>query len=269
MKHFLFGILSCLQLTLAAQNGKFNLGARHSGLAGSSVTIGDQYSLFNNVGGLALVTTHSVFGGYQNRFGIREFQVVGAGAIYHSDIGNAGVGFYKFGDDLFSQQRLHLAIGNKLQMISLGLGADLIQYNVAGVGTKQAFAIQFGGIAEITSKFHFGAHIFNLNQVNLVESAGERIPTVMKAGFSYRPNEELMINVEVEKDLDFEEIIKAGLEYQVIEKVFLRTGISTDPFISAYGIGFHPKKLLFDYSYSNDSNLGNIHEVSIAFSFQK
>lgn len=266
MKQFLFGLFVCLQLSLVAQDGKFNFGARNSGMAGASVTLGDQYSLFNNIGGLASVTDHALFGGYQNRYGVTEFQVIGAGAIYHSSIGNAGVGFYKFGDDLFSQQRIHLAIGNKFQMVSLGLGADLLQYNVSTVGTKQALAIQFGGIAEITSKLFFGAHIFNLNQVNLVETTGERVPTVMKAGVSYRPNEELMINAEVEKDLDFDEIIKVGLEYQIIEHVFLRTGISTEPFLSAFGVGFHPKKLQFDYSYSNDSKLGSIHELSLAFS---
>lgn len=269
MKQFLFGIFVCIQFSSVAQDGKFNFGARNSGLAGSSVTLGDQYSLFNNIGGLASVSDHAVFGGYQNRFGISEFQVIGAGAIYHSSIGNAGVGFYKFGDDLFSQQRIHLAIGNKFQMVSLGLGVDLLQYNVSTVGTKQALAIQFGGIAEITPQFLFGAHIFNLNQVNLVESTGERVPTVMKAGVSYRPNEELMINAEVEKDLDFDEVIKVGLEYQLIENVYLRTGISTQPFLSAFGIGFHPKRLLFDYSYTNDSKLGAVHELSLAFSFAK
>lgn len=253
----------------SAQDGKFNFGARSSGIGGASVTLGDHYSLFNNIGGLGRVEGHYLFGGYQNRFGIREFQVIGAGAIYHTDIGNAGVGFYKFGDDLFSQQRIHLAIGNKFQMVSLGLGADLIQYNVSTVGTKQALAIEFGGIAEITSELSFGAHIFNLNQVDLVKETGEKIPTVMKGGISYRPNDELLINVEIEKDLEFDEIIKAGLEYQVVENVFVRTGISTQPFLSAFGAGFHPKRLHFDYSFTNDSNLGAIHELSLAYSFQK
>ncbi len=252
-----------------SQDGKFNFGARNSGVGGASVTLGDHYSLFNNVGGLGRVENHHVFGGYQNRFGITEFQVIGAGAIYHSEIGNAGVGFYKFGDDLFSQQRFHLAIGNKFQLVSLGIGADLIQYNISSVGTKRAIALEFGGIAEITPQLFFGAHIFNLNQVDLVKETGEKVPTVMKGGLSYRPNEELYINVEVEKDLDFDEIIKAGIEYQVVENVFVRTGISTQPFLSAFGAGFHPKKLRFDYAYTNDSNLGAIHEVSLAYSFQQ
>ncbi len=264
--HLLFFILIGAQSF--SQDGKFNFGARNSGLGGASITLDDQYSLFNNVGGLGRLENHYIFGGYQNRFGITELQIVGAGAIYHTEIGNAGFGFYRFGDNLYSQQRLHLAIGNKFQIVSLGLAADVIQYNVSSVGTKRAIAIEFGGIAEITSQLFFGAHIFNLNQVDLVKETGEKIPTVMKAGVSYRPSKELLINIEVEKDLDFDEIIKAGIEYQVIENVFVRTGFSTQPFLSAYGAGFHPNKLHLDYSYSIDSNLGAIHEVSLAFSFQ-
>lgn len=268
MKNALFLVFFLFVFYSHSQDSRFNFGARNSGLAGASVTLSDQYSLFNNVGGLGRVDNHHLFGGYQNRFGISEFQVIGAGVVYHTEIGNAGFGFYKQGDDLFSQQRLHLAIGHKLQMVSLGLAADLIQYNITTIDTKQVVALEFGGIAEITPQFFFGAHIFNLNQVDLVKETGEKIPTIMKAGLSYRPSQELIINVEVEKDLDFDETVKAGIEYQIIENVFIRTGISSNPFLNAYGLGFQPRKLQFDYSYSHDSNLGEIHEVTLAYQFQ-
>ncbi|MFK7954400.1 MAG: hypothetical protein AB8B73_16225, partial [Ekhidna sp.] len=188
MKHLLLSLLLISSLYGHSQDGKFNFGARSAALGGASLTLGDEFSLFNNVGGLGLVENHSVFAGYQNRFGLTEFQTIGAGAIYNTGIGNAGVGFYKFGDDLFSQQRIHLAIGNKIQMVSLGLGVDLLQYNIATLGSRQLIAIEFGGIAEISEQFAFGAHIFNLNQAKLSKETNERVPTIMKGGFSYRPS---------------------------------------------------------------------------------
>ena len=90
----------------------------------------------------------------------------------------------------------------------------------------------------------------------------------MKGGISYKPNEDFLINLELEKDLGFKESIKSGIEYQVVSNVYLRTGFSTQPFVSAFGIGFHPQKLLFDYSFSNDSDLGNVHECSFAISIE-
>ena len=250
------------------QTGSFNLGGRSAGMAGASLTLGDGYSLFNNIGGLGRVENHAAFAAYQNRYGVSEFQVVGAGAVYTARIGNTGVGFYKFGDDLYSEQRLHLAFGNKIQMVSLGVGLDLLQYNVSTVGTNTSLAIQFGGIAEITPQLRFGAHISNLNQAKISSETGEKAPTVMKAGISFLPSEELILNAEVEKDLDFDEVFKAGIEYQIIERVYLRTGISTEPFLGAFGVGFHPKNLKFDYAFSNDSRLGSIHAISVAYSFQ-
>ena len=269
MRLFQFLVAFLLLLSNHAQDGKFDLGARNSGMGCASVTLGDPYSLFNNIGGLAQVKEHHVFGGYQNRYGISELQVLGAGAIYHSSIGNVGLGFYRFGGELFSQQRIHLAVGNQFQLVSLGLGVDLIQYDVSTVGTKQVVSLQFGGIAEITRQLQFGAHIFNLNLAELVEETGERVPTIMKAGISYRPSNELMINIEVEKDLDFDEIIKAGIEYELVEAVFVRTGVITEPFTGTFGIGFYPKQFLFDYSYVNNSTLGAIHEVSLGYRLVK
>lgn len=238
-------------------------------MAGASVTLGDEYSLFNNIGGLARVENHSAFASYQNRYGISEFQVIGAGAIYHSPFGNTGVGFYKFGDAIYSEQRLHLAFGNQFQMVSLGVGIDLHQVNIATIGTQRAIAIQFGGIAEITPQFRFGAHIFNVNQAEINNETGERVPTVMKAGLSYLPSSELRFTLEVEKDLGFDEVFKAGLEYQIIESVFVRTGISTEPFLGAFGVGFHPKNFKFDYAFSNESRIGSIHEISLAYAISK
>lgn len=262
-------IIFMISFISLAQDGKFNLGARNSGLAGASITLADHFSLFNNVGGIAKVPNHATFVSYQNRYAIAEFQTLGGGLIYRSPIGNAGIGYYKFGDDLFSQQRIHVAIGHQIQLISLGLGIDLLQYHISSVGTRHVVALQFGGIAEITPQFLLGAHIFNLNQTSLIEEADEQLPTIMKTGISYRPSDELMVNLEVEKELDFDEIIKGGIEYQVVENIVLRTGIATNPRISAFGIGFHPKQFKLDYALVNNSEIGGVHEISVSYQLEE
>lgn len=269
MKHLFLIISLTISFLAYSQNGSYQFGARSAAMGGASLTLTDEYSLFNNIGALGSIEDHGVFAGYQNRYGVTEFQVIGGGAVYNNRIGNLGVGYYKFGDDLFSEQRIHLAIGNKIQMISLGIGVDILQYHIESVGTKQAIAIEFGGVAEITPQLSFGAHIFNVAQAELDPELEEPLPTVMKAGISYKPSDELILTIEVEKDLDFDEIIKAGIEYKIVEAVFLRTGISTQPFIAAFGVGFHPRKLKFDYSFLNDSELGNVHELSVAYKIGK
>lgn len=245
------------------------MGARNAAMGGATTTLGDQWSLFNNIGAMGLIEGDHAFTSYQNRFNVAEFQTVGAGFIH--DFGGlvGGVGFYRFGDEFFSEQRVNLAFGHKLDRVSLGVSVDYLQYNIATVGSKGSMVIEFGGVAEITEKIQFGAHIFNVNQANLVKETNEKIPTVMKAGLSFLPTEGLIINVETEKDLDYDEVFRVGLEYQIVENFFIRTGLSTEPFNGAFGVGFRPKRFQVDYAFSNDSNLGSVHEVSLSYSFKK
>jgi hypothetical protein len=261
--------LLLLCLTASSQSGKFPMGARNAALGGASVTISDQWSVFNNVGALGLLNGDFAFTSYQNRFGISELSTMGAG--YVKDFGNsaAGIGIYRFGDEFFSEQRVNVAFGHQLDRVSLGASVDYLQYNISTVGSRGVVIFEFGGVAELTKQLSFGAHIFNVNQAKLVEGTQERVPTVMKAGLTYRPSDDLLFNIETEKDLDFDEVFKAGLEYRIVQKVFVRTGFRTAPFNGSFGVGFHPKQFQFDYAFGNDTNLGAIHELSISYQFKR
>lgn len=268
MKVRLLILFLMLSNYLPAQDANFHFGARHLGLAGSSITISDEYSLFNNIGGLGRVKHHALFGGYQNRYGIPEFQVIGGGAIFQSAIGNMGIGYSKFGDDHYSQQQLLIGFGNTIQMISLGLSLGIQQYHLASIGTQHVFILQFGGIVELTPQLFLGAHVFNLTQTKLIEETGEKLPSIMKGGLSFRPTNEVMLNVEVEKNLGFKETYHLGLEYQIVTHVFIRTGIQHGPFQGTFGLGFHPKRMKLDYGFATQNQIGNVHECSISYSLK-
>ena len=90
----------------------------------------------------------------------------------------------------------------------------------------------------------------------------------MRAGFSYQPIDALLISLEIEKDLDFDERIGIGLEYRFYKQFYIRTGFQTDPFWASFGLGFRPGKIKVDYAYGTNSGLGDIHELSVAYSFQ-
>jgi len=230
MRLILVVTLVISSLVLNAQDGKYQLGAASAALGGSSLTVANAWALFNNVGGIGSLDETSAFATYQNKYNVPGFQTVGGGFVHSMNFATAGIGYYHFGDDIYGQQRATLAIGNKLQMVSLGAAINVIQYNAEGLDTRRRVALEFGGVVQIIPQLSFGAHIFNFRESDVV-------PTVMKAGISYRPSDQLMINVETEKELGFGEVFKAGLEYQLIEPLYLRTGISPRPFKSAFGFG--------------------------------
>jgi hypothetical protein len=252
-----------------SQSGSFSLGARSAAMGNASVTIHDAYAMFNNIGGIAKEESITAALAFENRFGISSFNTIGAGVIIPKKWGNSTINIFKFGDELYSEHKLGLGYAHNLGMVSLGAQLNYIQYYIEGFGTRGALVIEFGGIAEIVPELIFGAHIFNVSQTKLSSQDQEHIATVIKSGLSYRPIHKLMINVEAEKDVEYKARYKAGIEYEIIEKFYIRSGFSTGNKHGYHGIGFWPGRLQIDYTLSNNFQLGFSHQASLTFSFLK
>lgn len=245
------------------------MGARSAALASASVTIEDEWSTFNNIGALSYVESISAFGTYKNLYGLPELSSIAFGITLPVLGGTAALGAFRFGGDLLNEQRASLGFSNRFGIVSLGANAGYYQMNIEGGGTSTAFLFDFGGHAQLGNKICFGAHISNINQAKLSEVTNEYIPTYMKTGLSYRPNEQLMINAEVEKALETDLRFKMGLEYEIIETVFIRTGLITAPFKSNFGLGFDPGRVSVDYAFGNHPDLGDIHQFSFSYRIKK
>jgi len=266
---FTFFLLSLIALSAKSQNGDYAVGARSDAQAGASVTLEDEWALFNNIGALSYVEEYNAFATYQNRYGLSELSVMAFGMAVPIFNGTAGFGFFRFGDDLLNEQRFNLGFSNRFGIVSLGLNIGFYQLNIEGSGTQNALLFDFGGHAKLTEHLFFGAHISNLNQAELSAFTGEKIATIMKTGISYRPSTELKINVEVQKEVEQDAQLKLGLEYALIERVFLRTGIRTKPFESSFGAGFHTGKFKIDYAFINNPDIGDVHELSVSYQLKK
>ena len=261
LRFVLYGTALLIAVITSAQE-EYSLGARNSALAGASLTINDAWANHNNVGMIGRAENATGAITYQNRYNIPEFMVLGGSYIQTFGLFNSGLSFYRFGTDLYSEQKLGLAIGNTIQMVSIGAGANMIQYRIEGLGSWQYWAFELGGVAQLSDQLFIGAHIFNI-------STGDHVPVIMKAGLSYRPISELMINLETHKALNTDARIVAGIEYFIIKPLALRTGISTRPFKSAFGLGFILHPFDINYAFSDQSDIGSIHEVSLNFSLGK
>lgn len=267
----LFATLSFLWMsyTLYAQDAGFLQGARSQGMGHASATLSDPWALFNNVGGLAGVEERHLMLAYQHRFGLEFLNTIGAGFVSPLPIGAIGVSAFRFGDELFNQQKIGLGYSNRFGLASLGVKANYLQYNIDGFGRRGVLMLEMGGVAEITEKLFFGAHVSNLTQSKLSEFSDERLPTLIKAGLSYRPVKGLMLNLETEKDVELPATVRAGFEYILQEKVSIRSGFSTFPFNNYFGLGIHPGSFTLDYAFSNNSAIGNIHNLSLLLPLTK
>ncbi|MDX5442549.1 MAG: hypothetical protein LPJ89_02065 [Hymenobacteraceae bacterium] len=266
---FLVYLIAAISTNVVAGNDNPPVGARAQGLSGAAVTIADMWALSNNPAALALLKNTEVGAYAENRFSVKAFSTVDLQAVkpFNEKFGTAGLEFYRFGDDLYSEQRVGAGFGHKLGFVSLGIKADLVQVHVADIGTKRAVAVSFGGLDDVSEQLKFGAYVYNLNQAKLAEEQDERLPTVMKAGLSYRPVSRLMLNIESEKNIDFPAEFKAGLEYKVIEKLAARAGFSTTTESVSLGAGWMARVFQVDYAVNLMSKLGASNHLSVSYRF--
>jgi len=245
------------------------MGAPAAGCAYASSCTRDEWSLFNNVGGLTDVKKATVAFTYNAVPSFKLFNRMAAAATLPVRSGVAGVGVYRLGNDLYNEQLLTAGFSNALGLASLGLRINYVQYSAAGFGTKGAFSLSFGGIATLTPALSLGAHIINLNQPVLSQTDQERLPTIVCAGICLKASEEARITTEVEKDLDYPLLWKTGIEYRFQKKVFFRTGFALHPNAGFFGLGFKPKTLSVDYAFQYTGSRGAHHEATVSYAFNK
>jgi hypothetical protein len=135
------------------------------------------------------------------------------------------------------------------------------------LGTAGAMFFDIGGIVELIPNLHFGAYISNITLSRLNSPEKSELPVIMKIGFSYRPIQELKLNFDLFKDNRYDPNIKAGIEYLIASKFFIRTGINTQPVRSFFGIGVKFQRFKVDYAISNNDFLGIAHHLGVSFAY--
>jgi hypothetical protein len=263
---FLFFVTTEL---LNAQIRTLGIG-RAAGMGNASVTLNDQWAIFNNIGGLAWIDKTSAFTTFDNRFNMAGFNTVTAGMVAPTRFGMAGgLTISQFGSEAYRETNFSIGVSHKISNVSIGLRANYFQLAIDGLGTRRLLALEFGGVMKLTETIFIGAHIYNFNQAKVADFQEERLPVVMKAGISYRPTAKLILNLETEKDISFPQALKAGLEYKIIPTLAVRTGISSKPIASSYGFSFSFYAFEFLYALNTHPQLQPSHHLALVYLFRK
>lgn len=266
---FLLWLLMLVSQIGLSQSISTLMGGRASGLGYASATLSDEWAMFNNIGGLAKVEKLNAAFACDTRPKLPGSNRMAAALSMPVKIGGAGFSLFRFGDDLYSEQIISVGYGNQFGITSLGLKVNYIQYRAEGIGTRSLVGINFGGITQLSKQVTIGAYIINLNQPKLSSIDDERAPTRLVAGISFKASEECLIISEVEKELNFDPTIKAGVEYVILKKVSVRTGFNLQPSSAFFGLGFKAKKLKFDYALHYNHTLSAAHQASAVYFIEK
>ncbi|MFZ9234912.1 MAG: hypothetical protein ACO22X_01735 [Algoriphagus sp.] len=255
----MFPFRTSAQIDLSTQA----FGAKSLGLGAAKLYNQDAWSLFNNVGSLDRIEDSEVGIALDQRYGIQELSTASLSLAFKKPGGSFGIGIARFGREFFQQHRLELGLSTTRGILSFGAKAAWFQTHIEGFGTGNALLLSLGGLAELGPRFFFGLHLSNLNQAKVSKQSSQPIPTLLTLGITYLPAKNLEIHSELEKDLDHTPLFKLGLQYQLENWIFLRTGYHSAPNSLHFGLGLRKNKYGLDYAIGETTGLGGTHLLSL------
>ncbi|MGB1207120.1 MAG: hypothetical protein ACPG5B_15850 [Chitinophagales bacterium] len=272
MKKSYFFILTFLWLIAAslafANNDKNTLGARSAAMANVSVTFADAFSVFSNQAGLARLEGMTLGVYAENRFLVQDLGQYAVGFALPTKSGTFGLGINYFGGSLYNETKINLAYGRNLfEKLAVGVEFDFMSINVSEFGSKSAITFGLGAIYNLTPEFTIGGHIYNPLRLKLTDDEADLLPTTIKFGLAFQPAKKITLIAESEKTLMQPAMFKVGLEYRIIEKLYLRGGVGTQPTAMSFGIGLNLNSINIDLSASYHQTLG--YSPQISFVWQK
>lgn len=262
------GTLFLLKTHLIFASGEpFPIGAKNWGIGNANVALADRNSVFNNPAGLGFLQENHVSTSYHARYNIAGLQTLSLSGNYNTKFTNIGLSIERFGDKLYNEQKLGLALGKSMNRVALGLKVSYFQAAIENFASKNTLLTEFGIMTKLSSKVQMGFHAYNLTGAKLF--ASQYIPTVLRLGLSFTPTKQILLVAEAEKNIDLPMIIKAGLEYQIVKDFYLRTGLTSKLNNAHFGFGFQSKQFIFDYALSSHSALGFSNHLSISYQIGK
>ena len=268
LKFLLWGFLSSVMVLFisdqaAAQN---SMGAGSIAMGQTGVAVTSNWSAYSNVALMPTDENRVSFYGYRYA-GISEITDMAVAVVTQSKWGTIGSGIHRYGFNLFSESRFRLSMKQNLDRFHYGFAVTYIHISQGGnYGSAGAFGFDLGLAADITERLIFGARATNLNQPSYGDT-DEQLPREFAAGLSYLLTPEALLTADIVKDVMFPPSFQSGIQYEVIDSLFLRTGITTKP--ETYSFGFGYRTGVFDLNFAlqqhNPLGLSPALDLSIRF----
>ncbi len=270
MKILLLSLL-CFIHSFGNSQGWIPAGGRSMSMANASSTFTDVWGYHNNPGALGAIEEFSAGLSYENRFLSSELQNQALAIAIPLKVGVISVGAHMYGYSQFRSSKAGLGYSMRLSD-KLFVG---VQLNYQGLklsnnyGSSSSVSAEAGIYAKITDKWSLGISTFNIGRAKLSDFEDDRYSTVIRFGNSYQFSKKLLISGEFEKDMDYDLRIKAGVDYQLVSKFYIRGGIGTAPTDLTFGFGYHFDQFHIDLGSSYDRTLGWSPHFSLLFKAKK
>lgn len=269
MKRLIF-IISMLVAISSIGQVYPQIGARSAGLGGTGLTFNDVYAVYNNPGAFGAMDKTAVGLSYENRFLLKELSTQALAFGYHTKkSGNFGLQFQQYGFSLYREMQGGITYGRKL--FSNFYGGFALNFHhiqlAENYGSRSTASGSLGIYYKAGKALEFGVRVQNISRTQLAELEDERLPTRFGLGATYSFSEKLLWTLEAEKTIIHPVNVKSGLEIHPHEILYLRLGVNSYPFQSAFGFGLQLGKLQFDMATLWHSTLGMSPSAGLKYTF--
>ena len=285
--YLLLSIFSGLIAQVASEHLYY--GANSLSMAGSDIAIPkSSWSVFVNPAGIADQKTLSLVAGTESLFGQEYFNHSLLGVQFRVPrAGSFGLSIEDFsvdysGNTLSRETAIGIHQGIMLRsdrnsIISFGYGIKsyTVDYgSSAGVsgdgsdgielGSQSSWGVDIGLLASLAERIRFGARAFNINSPTLGDAnSAVRLPQRAQVGIAFSPYDLVWTTAALTKSSGHPTHFHGGMSYDIVDNVFLRAGVMTNPNRFATGFEFIVKKIRINYGFMTHPVLPLSHQFSI------
>lgn len=250
---------------------QLNPGAKEIALSNSGVALSnDVFSIFNNPSGISQITYRELGVYYApSPFGVSELANAFVAFNQPFKFGNVALGYMNYGFDLYKENKITLAYASKIQN-KFYYGASITYNNLSieRYGSDNSLSLNLGALIFINKNFRSGFSVININRASYGNEKNQ-IPVIYNFGFSYDVLSDLILNLALQKELDYDASLRFGIDYKLIDLLSVRTGFSTMPDDYSAGLGINYSFFQLDYGMIYHNELGFSHQFSLIISFSK
>jgi len=184
-------------------------------------------SIFLNHSGLSNINSFGVSLSVERRFGLSDLNSINfsvAKRLDDNSVISFGVGSY--GLDALNQQLFLISFARKLsQKLDLSVAFDLGRIDADEFGTKNQFTVEVGSQFKLTNEISLGLIVKN----PVSGSINERLNTgsLIALGTSFRLDQKVSLYVDVLRNDWDRWDVRAGLSYELHERIQFGLGTST------------------------------------------
>jgi hypothetical protein len=202
---------------------------------------------------------------FRNFYGLPEVQQVDLAVNFPLFGQPVAMGINSYGNSVYHEFQIFFAglipIYSNLQF---GISFQSYFLSIKGYGADNSYGLNLGMLYTMSKQISCAAVMYNINQP-VIGQSGEYLPQGFSLGFAYYPESQIILAVEIFKDIRYAPDYRMGISYKFNLPLFVRIGIQDTANCYCVGLGTVFSAFKLDYAFQIQQILGVSHIFSISF----